>query len=539
MKVGSSVHSSDHVSVDFAHREMSASYEPPWGRANRMCLPGNTAPAVRRTRIPTQRTVDRGRLRLLRVASSSRAVRASRVAQADFPSPRFPSGVAVPPLVVLGTLLAGAGGLAAIRVDEPSAVLGGPPGRPGVVPALAVAVVAVGAWLLLRVGLVGPVRRLQDDVLTGSCGRRVRRSVARDVDRIAADVRAFRRAVAGWPPGPDRRPRLPMTALLVLVGVGVLGSLAVSYAVLSRSSVLDNRVLVAETGEDAARASDRLRSALLGGLAMLQGESGPAAAGVDRQTTVSAVMASRPVFRAVYVLDRAGRLVAAAGATPGVAAGIRPGEGIRQLNISGSAPLIVAVASLYDGEALVGEYDARALNDLLRTSGARIHVVDPGLRTVLSNRGYAAFSTVDDPELRAAAAAPPALVPVAALGTVDDVQATVAAQRIGADRDPLASLGWVLLADRELGDGEFAHNTAARAAAVITGIVAGIVLAVLCWMYIATVRPLRGAAAQAAAIAAAGHGGDLPGPVPAQRVDEIGAIVAGLNRHLHDPSAAP
>ena len=488
-------------------------------------------PWERRSRTPAQRTVDRRRVRPFRVAPAPRPVRIirrSRVAGAQFPPARFPSGVGVPPLVMSGTLLAGAGGLATTRVEQPVIVLGGPPGWPGVVPAVAVAVVAVGAWFLLRVTVVGPVRRLRDDVLAGSCGRRVRRSVARDVDRIATQVRALRRPVAGWAPGPDRYPRLPMTALLVLVGFGVLGSLGVSYAAMSRSSALDAPVLVAETGKDAARASDRLRSALLGGLSMVQGVSGPAAGGLDRRAIVSTVLASRPVFRAVYVLDRAGRPVAAAGAEPALAAGARPGAGIRQLNTSGSAPLIVAVAPLYDGDTLVGEYDPRALNDVLRVSGCPDTRGRPGPAHRPEQPRLCGVQRVARSRAAGRGHGPgPPAVPVAALRTVDDVEATVAARRIGADGDPLAPLGWVLLADQELGAGEFAHNPAARAAAVVTGLAAGIVLAVLCWIYIATVRPLRGAAAHAAAIAAAGRGGDLPEPAPARRVDEIGAIVAG------------
>jgi HAMP domain len=192
---------------------------------------------------------------------------------------------------------------------------------------------------------------------------------------------------------------------------------------------------------------------------------------------------------------------------------------------------VVAAASLYDGGTLVGEYDPRALNDALRQSTAHLLVVDPGLRTVLSNRGYQAFSGLLDPELRAAAAVGPA--PVAAVRTVDGSDAAVAAQRIGVDGDPLAALGWVVLTYRDLGDGEFAHDPAERTAAAITGLSAGIVLALLGWTYIATVRPLRGAATHAAAIAAVRDGASLPAPLPAQRADEIGAITAGLNRHLY------
>ena len=92
----------------------------------------------------------------------------------------------------------------------------------------------------------------------------------------------------------------------------------------------------------------------------------------------------------------------------------------------------------------------------------------------------------------------------------------------------------MLLPNRDLGDGEFAHDPAGRDRRGRDRARAGVVLALLGWTYIATVRPLRGAAAYAAAIAAAARwSGPCPAPVPAQRVDEIGAITAGLNRHLH------
>jgi hypothetical protein len=242
----------------------------------------------------------------------------------------------------------------------------------------------------------------------------------------------------------------------------------------------------------------------------------------------------------VYVLDPSGRRVAAAGSPPGRAAEVLPAAGIGQLNTSGSAPLIVAVAPLYDGNTLVGEYDPRSLNDVLRASGARMRVIDPGMRTVLSNHGYQAFSELRDRELRAAAATPAAagLGPVAAVRTVADADATVVAQRIGADGDPLAALGWVLLANEDVNAAKFAHDPAGREAAVVTSLGAGITLALLGWVYVATVRPLREAAAHTVAIAAARNGAPPPAPRPARRVDEIGAIINGLNRHLHSIGAA-
>jgi hypothetical protein len=457
---------------------------------------------------------------------------------AEFPPPRFPSGVGVPPLALLGTLLMASVGLATIRTEQPVVILGGPPGWPGFVPAAAVALTAIWASLTLRITIVGPVRRLRNTVLEGPCGRQIRRSLVRDVDRIAVGVREIGGPAPGRASRRDRWPRLSIVAVLVLVAVVVLGSLGLSYVVLSRTGVLNAEVLAVETAQDTTRAADRLRSALLVGLSTLQGVAGPAAGGGDITATASMVLANRPVFRAVYVLDPSGRQVAAVGSPHGRPTPVLPPAGIGQLNTSGSAPLIVAVAPLYDGNSLVGEYDPRALNDVLRKSGARMRVVDAGMRTVLSNHGYQAFSELRDPELRAAAAIPAARpVPVAVVRTIAGAESTVVAQRIGEDGDPLAALGWVLVAHEDLSAAEFAHDPVSRGAAVVTGLGAGMTLALLGWVYVATVRPLRRAAAHAVAIGTAQSGTAPATPAPAQRIDEIGAIVTGLNRHLHSVSA--
>jgi hypothetical protein len=494
-------------------------------------------------RIPTQRTAPTSRLARRRFVSPSRPRGIGAIPQsgsAEFPLPHFPSGVGVPPLVLLGTLLIAAVGLTTIRMEEPVVVLGGPPGWPGAVPAAAIALVAVWAWLTLRVTVVAPVRRLPKSVLGRSRGRRVHRSFVRDVDRILTSLREIDRPAFGRPLRRNRCPRLPMIAVLGLVGLVVLGALGLSFVVLSRNTVVNAQVLAVETGQDAARAGDRLRSVMLGGLSTLQGVAGPAAGGgSDLQAVVSRVLADRSVFRAVYVLDPSGRQVAAAGSAREGDARVRPVAGISQLNTSGSTPLIMGAVPLYDGKTLVGEYDPRALCDLLRGPDARLRVVDAGLRTILSNQGYQAFSELRDRELRTAAATPAAAgpAPVAAVRTVDHADATVVAQRLGADGDPLAALKWVLVAHEDLRTAEFAHDPVGRGATVVSALAAGITVALLGWIYVATVRPLRAAAAHAAAIGAARTGAPPPGPAPAERVDEIGAIITGLNQHLHSVTA--
>ena len=178
------------------------------------------------------------------------------VASVTFPLPRFPAGVAVPPLALLATQLAGAVGLAMIYAEEPVVVLGGPAGWPGAIPAAAVALVAVWAWLTLRGAVVGPVQRLRDNVTRG---RRIQGSIVRDADRIAVDVRDRLRPASGRTSRRVRWLAVPMTAVLVLVGVVVIGSLAASYAVMSRTYTLDTGALVVETGQDTTRAATRLR----------------------------------------------------------------------------------------------------------------------------------------------------------------------------------------------------------------------------------------------------------------------------------------
>ena len=324
-------------------------------------------------RIPTQRTAPTSRLVRPRFVSSSHPRGNASIPQsgsAEFPPPQFPSGVSVPPLALLGTLLIAAVGLATIRIEEPVVVLGGPRGWPGAVPAAVIAVVAVWAWLTLHVAVVVPVRRLLKRMLGRSCGRRVRRSFVRDVNRILTSLREIGRPANGRSAAAEPMPtvtddRGARTGRSVVV----LGALGLSYALLTRSSVVNAQVLAVETGQDAARAGDRLRSALLGGLSTLQGVTGPAAGGgAGLDAAVSAVLATRPVFRAVYVLSPDGRQVAAAGTTPGGIAGRSAGW----RESASSTPRAPRRWSwrprpLYDGNTLVGEYDPRALNDLLRS----------------------------------------------------------------------------------------------------------------------------------------------------------------------------
>jgi HAMP domain-containing protein len=454
-----------------------------------------------------------------------------------FPAPRFPSGVAAPPAAVLVVLLCAAIGIGVQRSDE-AGLLGGPQGWPGVVPAVIVGGGAVLAWLVLRFLMIAPLKALRDDVEAVPVGRSVRRSRIRDIDQVAVALRASE---------PEHRHRSPrralvsVTSVLVVVGVIATGVLGCACLTLVNAHRTEATQLVAETGRDADDAVDRLSRVLLDGLSTLQGMAGPqsTAAGDEQlEAVTTAALAVRPAFQTVSVVDGAGRVVASAGHTTRSTTAGPLVPGLIQVNTSGATPIIRAVATFDAQHWLVGEYDPRVLNKLLRaTTDAHLRVLDSGGRTVLDNRGYEAFAEVHDAALLAAAA-PAAVDSGTAADQVRNVAGsanTVAARRVGSAAT--TALGWTLLADREIAEGAFAHDPTGRAALAITSMSGGIVLALLLWMAVSIVVPLRSTAAHARALAVADATGALPAPLPVRRLDELGAVSARLNRMLDDIAA--
>lgn len=469
-------------------------------------------------------------------------VAGEQVVAHPFPEPRFPAGIGVPPAVLLVVLLVAAVSLSLLRppgAGTETASGPDPAGWPGLVPGLTVAAVGLLAFVTLRALLVGPVRRLRDDLaaaISGSSrggGHRVRRSSVREVDRIAVALRTHRSGTGDVTVASGLR--VPLAVGLALVAVVLVGWLVISFVMVDRQSTTRAKLLLEESRVSTEGAAKDLRWALNEGWSGLQGATVPAVGvtGTDLRATVTAVLATRPVFRSVYAVDVAGQVVAVAGRDPQRPIAPPPAVGITQVNASGPAPAVVASAPMHDrAHTLVAEYDPRALNKVLRRSGAPTRVLDSGLRTVLSTGGYEAFTELDDPFLRAAATAALGNRPTATIDTVNNAASMVVAQRFGNDGDVTAALGWVVLHDQDLAAAGFVHNSLTRAAIVITSLSWGASLLVLAWFYISAILPLRRLGDHAEAIAAIRAGHPSPEPVAPQRLDEVGAIAAGLNRWL-------
>ncbi|MGH3839994.1 MAG: hypothetical protein ACRDS0_00855 [Pseudonocardiaceae bacterium] len=405
-------------------------------------------------------------------------------------------------------------------------------------PGLGIAAGGLWAFVTLRALVVGPIRRLRDDLacaISGPSGhgvRRIRRSAVGEVDRIAvAHTRWIWNVDVAVPSGR----RIPVAAVLALVAVVLVGLLVASFMLVDHQSTTRAKLLLEERHAGTTAAAKDLRWALNEGLSGLQAATVPevGTSGTDLQATVTAVLATRPVFRSVYAIDGAGTVVAFSGSDPQRPMASPPAAGITQVNTSGAAPAVVASAPMNDRtHTLVAEYDPRALNKVLRRSGEPIRVLDSGLRTILSTGGYEAFTELTEPSLRAAASAALNDRPIVAIDTINDAASTVVAQRLGNDGDITAALGWVVLHNQDLAAAGFARNSLTRAALVITSLSWGAALLVLGWFYISAIRPLRRLGEHAEAIAAIRAGHPAPEPVAPQRLDEVGAIAAGLNRWL-------
>lgn len=453
--------------------------------------------------------------------------------QDEFPAPRFPSGVAVAPTVLLVVLLVAAASLLGLRSSGGGQGGGlGPVGWPGLLPGIAVTAVALWVYLTLLVLVVRPVQRLRDVVVAGhySDGSACRSRI-REIDRVATALDMHRPGVRRS--GAHRRPRMSLRMLLIVITVALVGWLTAAFAVAASGQTISPAELVTDSREDAASAAAALRHGLQDGLSGLQAVSGSARSALigDLRTAAAGTLAVRPIFQAVHAVDQAGRPVTSVGSGSRLD-GPTPQAGIAQLNSVGSEPIVVATAPIGDGAySLVAEYDIRALNALLDHSEAPTRVLDAGLRTVLSSGGYQAFTELSDPVLRDAATTALNEGPTTTTQVINGVPSAVASHPVGFN-DAAATLGWVVLQDQSLGAAGFAQDVTDRAALVVIGTSIGAVLLAFAWMYVATVRPLRQLGDHAEAIARMRDGGPVPEPVAPQRIDEVGAIAAGLNRLL-------
>lgn len=409
---------------------------------------------------------------------------------------------------------------------------------PGRIAAIAVACGGVIAFVLLQLLLVRPIRRLRSDVdgvvADIDTGReptgRVRRSRLRQVDRIAVSAAHLPMTLDG-PPRPRRRFTIPGTALYLLVGTLFLTALGVGFASVGAHESARTDTLTERSRTTVERTTADLEGALTEGLAAVQAAAVPKVGEVesDWARVVAELHADRPVFRSVYVRDAANVIVAATGATP--LADTVPPVPLAQLNTSGPEPIITAAERTQDGRfTVVAEYDARALNNVLRGADSPTEVYDGGARTILGSDGYLSFSVLDDPVLRRIGSE----AGIAAHAAVEDVagaEQLVAVQRVGRS-EATARLGWTVQQHREVNAARYTVDPIGRAVTVVIGATALVAVGLLLWSHIAVIGPLGRVDRWLAGIAARPQDQSPAGPPP-RRLDEVGAVMAGLNHCMN------
>lgn len=389
--------------------------------------------------------------------------------------------------------------------------------NPGWTAAALVAGGGVLAFVLLHSLLVRPIRRLRDDVEHRAYGE-FRRSRLRQADRIA-------RCGA---PNPVAHATVGGIAVLVTAGALVLGALAAGFATVGSAQQARTEALIERSRAGVEDTTAALERTLTEGLAAVQESASPTIgeAEFDWPAEVAELHATQAAFRSVYVRDAANTVVASAGEGP---RGDRvPATPLAQLNQSGPEPIVTASAPTHDGRfTVVAEFDPHKLNAELRRSGPATEVFDRGPHTVLGSDGYVAFSELGDAGLRGAATAA-TVTPGALVENVDDQDELVATQRIGRS-EATAALDWVVLQHRDMTTARYTVDPLGRAVTVIIGIAALVGVGLLAWCYVTTVGPLH---KYGDFLAAVPRGRTVPAGPPPRRLDEVGAVMSGLNHYL-------
>jgi HAMP domain-containing protein len=399
------------------------------------------------------------------------------------------------------------------------------PGGAGIPAAAALAVAAIAGFLLVRLTLVRPVRRLRADALavaSGALHTEVRTGGPMAVNRIAAALRACQRTLLRTKSeDPARRRSPPAATGLTVATVAVLGWSGAVATYFTSQDVSVPPEVVATMRDQAAGASDAVRRSLNEGVADLS-----AVAEADRTMLAESMrelVDTEPRYRSVYLVDAAGRASATAGREPLRAeAPVPAAAGLRQQDGAGRVPVIFAHVPLADGRVLVGEFDLDHLATLLSRAPGDARIVDREFRTVSATFGYVAFETVADGDLRRAVDEARAGAVVAAVARPDGTPAVVSGAPLTGGA--ATELGWTLVAERPIADLALPANLQGRNAQLVALIAGLLAFFAFGWQLVTVVRPL-GRVATAADRLVAGNRTDH---IVAQRHDEIGTIAGCL-----------
>ncbi|WP_037303513.1 HAMP domain-containing protein [Amycolatopsis orientalis] len=455
-------------------------------------------------------------------AGESGAFTGDATAEPAEPDRRIAPVVSFAPITSDGT--AGSLGLTAVTISrfpvEPV-----PARRPGLIPAAALLVLAIGGFVLLRRTVVAPILRLRADALAVAAGvldRPVRQSRVHEVNRLTRAVERYRSKLRRRKIGAKVKPFISAQAVVALVSLALLGWSVTIAATLGRQNAAVSPTVLSEYNGRVTHSADTLRRSLSQGLGDLRAVARLSAGKQPEQLRgmLEQLAMNESRFRSVYLTDADGGVLQSAGREALRDPGKLPdGAGLRQHNTSGRVPVVYAFTRLPDSaQVLVGEYDVPRMASMLGSAGGRVRVVDEGKRTIADTEGYFAFSQLTDPVL---------VKNVTTAQTGEDARETtpttlVAAERL-ADEGSVAELKWVVVAEQPIGSLGVADNTVragARVAALLTAVVA---LMLFAWHLLVVIRPLRRVAESAVPIA---KGVGMGAVVYPQRQDEIGSIAS-------------
>ncbi|ALG09423.1 HAMP domain-containing protein [Kibdelosporangium phytohabitans] len=403
-------------------------------------------------------------------------------------------------------------------------VVGAGPSQQGIRPALALVIVALAGFGLIRLSLVGPVRRLRADILkvaSGKLGHRVRLSHSAETRRIAAAVEYCRAKLRGkdtpqvrWRPGVSARTAVVLAAVSVFAWSGwVFVTLGLGTVLVPDSVVSSHRSQVGNAVETIHRTVDD-GLADLKSVVGINGEKDP-----ESLAPVVRELAAQDRFRSVYVVDKTGGVTPTSAGRPPLRAvnALPPEPGVRLQDTAGRIPVLFAHTQLPGGEhTVVAEFDVDHLVTLLRRAPGRVRLVNAELRTLAATDGFVAFEKLTGENARRGAADAFAGQPAARVDG-DGVDRAVVVAR------PVDELPWVVVSEKPVRELSLPGNDVRRGALLVAliGGLFGILL--FGWHHLVLIRPLRRVAA--AGKFAEGENTDVIFP---QRQDEIGTIACCL-----------
>ncbi|MFJ8540961.1 HAMP domain-containing protein [Streptomyces sp. NPDC093586] len=413
----------------------------------------------------------------------------------------------------------------------------------GLLAAGALVVLGLAAAAVLWAGVQRPLLRLfleSRRLARGDLSRPVAVPRWGEAARIGAALERLRGrltgAGGGEAPGAGRgRVRLGVRVPLAVAAVLLLLWCAPVGLLLNRTdgSVDVPAVLVDDQRDRTGAIADRVRRALdeartdLVSVSRTIDAGDPGSAG----TLLTDALEAHPRYRALYVVDAGGGVVARAGGDPH---DWSDDEGLPPVRVSGEddgKPVIQAGAPVpgHEGTTLVGEVRVEFLNSLLDRPGlGEVRVVDADARTVAADDGFLAFEELPDDALRDLVRAGDVRAGAAraANGLLlrDGGDVTVAAAAPFSGGGVTSGIGWTVVSSQDAG--RFAIAAYEREdRSVLVGML-GLAAAVVClgWVHLVVARPLRALATSAERLA----DGDLGTVHHPRYQDEVGAVVRSL-----------